>query len=182
MLGMRHWPLRAPTPLQSTLWPIIDPTLVTQFGHANVIFAIPTQPLSIYVSPYQSFKWVSLLTVNMKPSYSKNRKMCEPILVTLWKMQPHYSQSSRENATPSSVAYQPLTRKYPPPPTGISLSYQNFFLARCNAKSRSFFLWVVMLNLTIFWDCENSIFLFRTPKSCQYQKTNYSLSCLQAAL
>ena len=115
LLGMRHWPLRAPTPLQSTLWPIIDPTLVTQFGHANVIFAIPTQPLSIYVSPYQSFKWVSLLTVNMKPSYSKNPKMCEPILVTLWKMQPHYSQSSRENATPSSVAYQPLTRKYPPP-------------------------------------------------------------------
>ena len=28
--------------------------------------------------------------------------MCDPILVTLLKMQPHYSQSSRENATPSS--------------------------------------------------------------------------------
>ena len=29
-------------------------------------------------------------------------KMCDPILVTVLKMQPHYSQSSRENATPSS--------------------------------------------------------------------------------
>ena len=28
--------------------------------------------------------------------------MCDPILVTLLKMRPHYSQSSRENATPSS--------------------------------------------------------------------------------
>ena len=28
--------------------------------------------------------------------------MCDPILETLWKMRPHYSQSSRENATPSS--------------------------------------------------------------------------------
>ena len=26
--------------------------------------------------------------------------MCEPILVTLLKMRPHYSQSSSENATP----------------------------------------------------------------------------------
>ena len=28
--------------------------------------------------------------------------MCDPILVSLLKMRPHYSQSSRENATPSS--------------------------------------------------------------------------------
>ena len=32
-------------------------------------------------------------------SYPKNPKMCGPILVTLLKMQPHYSQSSCENAT-----------------------------------------------------------------------------------
>ena len=35
-------------------------------------------------------------------SYLKNQKMCDPILVTLLKMRLHYSQSSRENATPSS--------------------------------------------------------------------------------
>ena len=29
LLGMCRWPLRAPTPLQSILWPIIDPILVT---------------------------------------------------------------------------------------------------------------------------------------------------------
>ena len=31
LLGMCRWPLRAPTPLWSILWPIIDPILVT-FG------------------------------------------------------------------------------------------------------------------------------------------------------
>ena len=35
-------------------------------------------------------------------SYPKNQKMCEPILVILLKMRLHYSQSSPENATPSS--------------------------------------------------------------------------------
>ena len=43
---------------------------------------------------------------------------CDPILVTLLKMQPHYSQSSRENATPPSgvsplACYQEVS---PPPP------------------------------------------------------------------
>ena len=50
-------------------------------------------------------------------SYPKNPKMCDPILVTLLKMQPHYSQSSRENATPSSGT-SPLAsyKEVPPPP------------------------------------------------------------------
>ena len=30
-------------------------------------------------------------------SYTKNPKMCDPILVTLLKMQPHHSQSSRDS-------------------------------------------------------------------------------------
>ena len=34
--------------------------------------------------------------------YPKNPKMCDPILVTLLKMRPHYIHSSRENATPFS--------------------------------------------------------------------------------
>ena len=39
----------------------------------------------------------------------------------------------------------------------ISLNPQKFFLARCNTKSHySFFIWVVMFNLTIFWVRENS--------------------------
>ena len=44
-----------------------------------------------------------MLTVNMKNCLTpKHPKMCDPILVTLLKMRPHYSQSSCENATPSS--------------------------------------------------------------------------------
>ena len=43
--------------------------------------------------------------------------MCDPILVTLLKMRPHYSQSSRENATISSGT-SPLAsyKEIPPPP------------------------------------------------------------------
>ena len=47
--------------------------------------------------------------------------MYDPILVTLIKMQPHYSQSSRENATPSSDT-SPLAFYldiFPPPPGGV---------------------------------------------------------------
>ena len=56
---------------------------------------------------YSTTILVRLLTVNMKNCLtSKNPKMCDPILVTLLKMRPHYSQSSRENATPSSGTSQ----------------------------------------------------------------------------
>ena len=47
--------------------------------------------------------------------------MCDPILVTLLKMRPHYSQSSRENVTPSSgtspsASYKEVLPPSPPPP------------------------------------------------------------------
>ena len=44
---------------------------------------------------------------------------CDPILVTLLKMQLHYSQSSRQNATPSSGTF-PLAsyKEVPSPPSG----------------------------------------------------------------
>ena len=54
-------------------------------------------------------------------SYPKNPKMCDPILVTLLKMQPHYSQSSCENATPSSGTSSLASYKEPP-----SLREQNY--------------------------------------------------------
>ena len=46
--------------------------------------------------------------------------MRDPILVTLSKMRPHYSQSTRENATPSSgtpplASYKEVTPPPPPP-------------------------------------------------------------------
>ena len=53
-------------------------------------------------------------------SYPKNQKMCDPILVILLKMRPHYSQSSGENVTPSSST-SPLAsyKEVPPPPPGL---------------------------------------------------------------
>ena len=51
-------------------------------------------------------------------SYPKNSKMCDPILVTPLKMLPHYSQSRRENATPSSGT-SPLASYKKVPPQAI---------------------------------------------------------------
>ena len=62
---------------------------------------------------------VCLLTVNMKNFLTpKNPKMCDPTLVTVWKMQRHYSQSSRENATPSSGTSPLASYKEVPPSPG----------------------------------------------------------------
>ena len=49
-------------------------------------------------------------------SYPKNQKMCNLILVTLLKIWPHYSQSSCENATPSSGTSPLASYKEVPPP------------------------------------------------------------------
>ena len=52
-------------------------------------------------------------------SYPNKPKVCDPILVTLLKLRPHYSQSSRENTTPSSGTSLLASYKevFPPPPT-----------------------------------------------------------------
>ena len=57
-------------------------------------------------------------------SYPKNPKMCDPILVTLLKMRPHYSQSSRENATP--LASHKEVHSPPLLQPGIVFDWQNF--------------------------------------------------------
>ena len=113
---MCRWPLRAFTPLQSILWPIIDPhlvtfeqicnfrdpDLVTFFFHELTHFFLLNEEHFTFHLQYTNIL-VCLLTVNMKNYLTaKNPKMCGPTLVTLLKMRPHYSQSSRENATPSS--------------------------------------------------------------------------------
>jgi len=53
--------------------------------------------------------------------------MCDPILVTLLKMQPHYSQSSHKNATPSRGtsplgSYKQVTPRLAYPPLEKALS------------------------------------------------------------
>ena len=54
-------------------------------------------------------------------SYPKNPKMCNLILETLLKMRPHYSQSSRENATSSSGTSPIASFKEVPPPAPLQL-------------------------------------------------------------
>ena len=51
----------------------------------------------------------------------KNPKMCYPILVTLLKRRPNYSQSSREEATPSSGTSPLASYKEVPPPPRIEM-------------------------------------------------------------
>ena len=55
---------------------------------------------------------------NEELSYSKNQKMCDSILVALLKMRPYYSQSSRENVTPSSDTSPLASFKEVPPSPG----------------------------------------------------------------
>ena len=63
---------------------------------------------------------VRLLTVNVTNFfYPRNPKMCDPILVKPLKMRPRYSQSRRENATPSS-GKSPLASYREVPPTGMT--------------------------------------------------------------
>ena len=127
---MCRWLLRAPTPLKSILWPIIDPILVTfgkicNFRYPNLVtfyFYELTHFLNwvknTLLSTYSTNILVRLLIVNMKNCLTpKNLKMCDPILVTLLKMRLHYSQSSRENATPSGGTSPLASYKevFPPP-------------------------------------------------------------------
>ena len=69
-------------------------------------------------------------------SYPKNPKMYDPILVTLLKKQPHHSQSSRENATPSSGT-SPLASytEVPAPPPGPPQNYNLFWIDHLVVKS-----------------------------------------------
>ena len=55
---------------------------------------------------------------NEELSYLKNQKMCDSILVALLKMRPYYSQSSRENVTPSSDTSPLASFKEVPPSPG----------------------------------------------------------------
>ena len=83
---------------------------------------------------------VRLLTVNMKNCLTpKNPKMCDPILVTLLKMRPHYSQSSRENATPSSGTSSLASYKeappHPPPDLGLKTVTQQIQKESCHVRT-----------------------------------------------
>ena len=93
-----------------------DPNLVTFYFYELTYFLDWMKNTSLF--NYSTNILVRLLTVNVKNCLTpQNANMCDPILVTLLKIRPHYSQSSCENATPSSGT-SPLAsyKEVPPPP------------------------------------------------------------------
>ena len=89
------------------LWLIIDPILVI-FGHYSLF-------LVYFVANYRPhLSHLANDILNLKVS-----KNCDPMLVTLWKMPElkatHYSQSSRENATPPSGTSPVVTKLFGAP-------------------------------------------------------------------
>ena len=70
----------------------------------------------------------------------KSKKKCDPTVVTLLKMRPNYSQSSRENPT-SSRGTSPLAfyKELPSPPGGAYVSYFELKIEK-NGELKNFYL------------------------------------------
>ena len=97
-----------------------DPNLVTfHFYELTHSLDLMKNPLLFMYGTNILVRW---LTVNIKNCLTP-KNPCDPILVTLLKMRPHYSQSGRENATPSSGT-SPLTSCKEVPPAGCYLRCQ----------------------------------------------------------
>ena len=80
-------------------------------------------------------------------SYPQTPKMYDPILVTLLKMELHYSQSSRENATPSSgtsplASYKELAHGTTAPLNIFATTFTKFHLAFRQPTSKLLEGWV----------------------------------------
>ena len=70
MLVMWYWPLKAPVPFNSTLWPVIEPILVPL--RENVIFTIPTY--SYFLLMLLLFNQDHFESLFTRISYPKNPK------------------------------------------------------------------------------------------------------------
>ena len=136
LLSMCRWPLRAPyliilysvanyKPHLSPFWQIgnfRDPNLATFYFYELTHFLSCMKNTLLFI--YSTNILVILFTVIMKNCLTpQNPEMCDPILVTLLKMRPHYSQSSRENATPSSGSSPLVSYKEVPPSPARGNSY-----------------------------------------------------------
>ena len=105
-----------------------------------------------------------LLTVNVKNFfYPKNPKMCDAILVTLLKMQRHYSQSSRENATPSSGTSPLASYKEVPPPALYYLFWKDHLVVKTSFKPERWnYRWNVQDKRAFVDSFSFCVFIFRT--------------------
>ena len=90
-----------------------DPNLVTFYFYELTHFLHCMKNTLLFI--YRTNILVRLLTVNKNCLTTKNPKMCDPILVILLKMQPHYSQFSRENGALNSGTSLVASYKEVPP-------------------------------------------------------------------
>ena len=123
---MCRWPLRAPTPLQSILWPIIDPILVTfgqifnfrdpsfvtfYFYELIIFFRLNEEHFTFHLQYKHSGAFANCKYEEL--SYSKKIRKCATHSGNI---------TSRENETyPAAHPHQPLIRKYPSPPSGLRI-------------------------------------------------------------
>ena len=147
LLGMCHWPLSTPTPLQSILWPIIidrilvtfgqicnfrDPNLVTFYFHESTLFLNGMKNTLFFI--YNTNILVRLLTVYEELSYSPKCENIQPHSSISIENAPRYSQCSLENATPSSGTSPLASCKEVPPRGQISpifpLSTVNYIVCK----------------------------------------------------
>ena len=121
------WKLIYSYNVRSILWPIIDPILVTFGQICHFSFRDPNLVTFYFYELTHFSDWMNsnllficstnilalLLTVNTKNRLTPQKtKMSDPILVTPLQMRPHYSQSSRKNATPSRAQQFPTFEKW----------------------------------------------------------------------
>ena len=92
--------------------------------------------------------------------------MCDPILVTLLKIQPHYSQSSRENATPSSGTSPVASYREVPPPRVQSPSVNSRILMVCF----TFLLYTYECFIRLKFVTETDIYLCSKDNTVVYAK------------
>ena len=150
-----------------TFWQICnfrDSSLVTFYFQEMTHFLDWMKKTSLFICTTNIV--VRLLTVNMKNCLTqKNPKMCDPILVTLLKMQPHSGQSSRENVTPSSGTSSLASYKEVHPPGVYHLTLAKF----CGTSISS---------CTLHF-CSPGAKVQVTAQSINYQATQISLHLIE---
>ena len=123
LLAMCCWPLGAPTPLQSILWPIIDPILfpfrqICNFRDPNLVTFYFYELTNFFRLNEEHF----IFHLQYKHSGTFDNRKYEELSYPQKSenMRPHYSQSSPENTNSSSATsplapYKEVLSPAPPP-------------------------------------------------------------------
>ena len=134
-----------------------DPNLVTSYYFILCIYLMLNEEHFTFHLQYKHSGTFANRKYEELP-YPKIPKMCNPILVTLLKMRPHYSQSSHENATPSSSTSPLASYKEVPPP-------RDFY--HINRKTEVFV--ICARHCTFLMDNSKCTWFFSTGSSTSYR-------------